>query len=76
MKTKLDSVSRAHSDIQNLMAATNVGILFLDAQLKINRFTQRSSRASSASAPATSAGRSPTSPTASTTTASPMTRAR
>ncbi|MGO9420864.1 chemotaxis protein CheB [Roseiarcus sp.] len=39
LKAKLDSVSRAHSDIQNLMAATDVGILFLDTQLKINRFT-------------------------------------
>ena len=28
-------------DIQNLMAATDVGILFLDAQLRINRFTPR-----------------------------------
>src|SRR5208337_3926745 len=32
LKAKLDSVSRAHSDIQNLMAATDVGILFLDTQ--------------------------------------------
>jgi two-component system, chemotaxis family, CheB/CheR fusion protein len=39
LKTKLDSVSRANGDIQNLMAATDVGILFLDAQLRINRFT-------------------------------------
>ncbi len=39
LKSKLDSVSRAHNDIQNLMAATDVGILFLDAQLKINQFT-------------------------------------
>jgi two-component system, chemotaxis family, CheB/CheR fusion protein len=34
-------MSRAHSDIQNLMAATDVGILFLDTQLRINRFTPR-----------------------------------
>ena len=40
-KTKLESVSRAHSDVQNLMAATDVGILFLDPQLRINRFTPR-----------------------------------
>jgi two-component system CheB/CheR fusion protein len=39
LKTKLESVSRANGDIQNLMAATDVGILFLDAQLRINRFT-------------------------------------
>src|SRR5574337_1128338 len=41
LKTKLESVSRAHNDIQNLMAATDVGILFLDPQLRINRFTPR-----------------------------------
>ena len=41
LKSKLDSVSRAHSDIQNLMAATDVGILFLDTQLRIKRFTPR-----------------------------------
>jgi two-component system CheB/CheR fusion protein len=41
LKTKLEMVSRAHSDVQNLMAATDVGILFLDAQLRINRFTPR-----------------------------------
>jgi two-component system, chemotaxis family, CheB/CheR fusion protein len=41
LKIKLESVSRAHSDVQNLMAATDVGILFLDPQLRINRFTPR-----------------------------------
>jgi two-component system CheB/CheR fusion protein len=41
LKIKLESVSRAHSDVQNLMAATDVGILFLDSQLRINRFTFR-----------------------------------
>ncbi|ARN81228.1 chemotaxis protein CheB [Methylocystis bryophila] len=41
LKSKLDSISRAHSDIQNLMAATDVGILFLDNQLRIKRFTPR-----------------------------------
>ncbi len=39
LKAKLESVSRAHSDIQNLMAATDVGILFVDTQLRIKRFT-------------------------------------
>ncbi|MBI1869255.1 MAG: PAS domain S-box protein [Methylocystis sp.] len=39
LKTKLEGVSRDHSDIQNLMAATDVGILFLDPQLRIKRFT-------------------------------------
>ena len=41
LKIKLETVSRAHSDVQNLMAATDVGILFLDPQLRINRFTPR-----------------------------------
>jgi two-component system CheB/CheR fusion protein len=39
LTTELESVSQAHSDIENLMAATDVGILFLDAQLRIQRFT-------------------------------------
>src|SRR5208337_2484823 len=41
LKAKLESVSRAHNDIQNLMVATDVGILFLDSDLRINRFTPR-----------------------------------
>ncbi len=41
LKAKLESVSRAHSDIQNLMSATDVGILFLDPALRIKRFTPR-----------------------------------
>jgi two-component system CheB/CheR fusion protein len=39
LKMKLEGVSRAHSDLQNLMAATEVGTLFLDTGLRINRFT-------------------------------------
>ena len=39
LKAKLESVSSANGDIQNLMAATDVGILFLDAQLRVKRFT-------------------------------------
>jgi two-component system, chemotaxis family, CheB/CheR fusion protein len=41
LKLKLEGVSRAHSDLQNLMAATDVGILFLDPALRIKRFTPR-----------------------------------
>jgi two-component system, chemotaxis family, CheB/CheR fusion protein len=41
LKLKLESVSRAHSDLQNLMAATDVGTLFLDPSLRIKRFTPR-----------------------------------
>ena len=41
LKLKLESVSRAHSDLQNLMAATDLGTLFLDPTLRIKRFTPR-----------------------------------
>lgn len=41
LKLKLDEVSRARSDIENLMAATDIGTLFLDAELRIVRFTPR-----------------------------------
>jgi two-component system, chemotaxis family, CheB/CheR fusion protein len=40
LKLKLEAVSRGHSDLQNLMAATDFGILFLDAGLRIQRFTK------------------------------------
>jgi two-component system CheB/CheR fusion protein len=40
LKLKLEAVSRAHSDLQNLMAATDFGTLFLDAGLRIKRFTK------------------------------------
>ncbi len=39
LKAKLESVTVAHSDLQNLMAATDVGVLFLDQALCIKRFT-------------------------------------
>jgi two-component system, chemotaxis family, CheB/CheR fusion protein len=41
LKLKLESISRAHSDLQNLMAATDFGTLFLDPLLRIKRFTPR-----------------------------------
>src|SRR5215510_14212578 len=41
LKLKLEAISRAHSDLQNLMAATDFGTLFLDAQLRIKRFTEK-----------------------------------
>jgi two-component system, chemotaxis family, CheB/CheR fusion protein len=44
LKMKLETVSRAHNDLQNLMAATDVATLFLDTQLRINRFTPRLSQ--------------------------------
>lgn len=41
LKLKLEAVSRAHSDLQNLMAAADFGTLFLDSDLRIKRFTDR-----------------------------------
>jgi len=41
LKFKLDSVSRANSDLHNLMAAMDFGTLFLDSALRINRFTPK-----------------------------------
>ena len=41
LKLKLDEVSRAHSDLENLMAATDVATLFLDQELRIKRFTPK-----------------------------------
>ena len=32
LKLKLESISRAHNDLQNLMAATDFGTLFLDTK--------------------------------------------
>jgi two-component system CheB/CheR fusion protein len=39
LKNKLDSISAAHSDLQNLSSATEIGTLFLDADLRIKMFT-------------------------------------
>ena len=41
LKVKLETISRAHSDLQNLMQATDFGTLFLDSSLRIKRFTDR-----------------------------------
>jgi two-component system CheB/CheR fusion protein len=41
LKLKLEAISRAHSDLQNLVAATDIGTLFLDTALRIKRFTER-----------------------------------
>ena len=39
LKVKLEEISRAHNDLENLMAATHVATLFLNAELRIKRFT-------------------------------------
>ena len=41
LKAKLDDATHANSDLQNLIAATEGGTLFLDSQLRIRRFTPR-----------------------------------
>jgi len=41
LKLKLEAISRAHSDLMNLVAATEIGTLFLDSGLRIKRFTDR-----------------------------------
>jgi two-component system CheB/CheR fusion protein len=41
LKLKLEAISGAHGDLQNLMAATDFGTLFLDTDLRIKRFTDR-----------------------------------
>jgi two-component system CheB/CheR fusion protein len=39
LKNKLEEVSRAHNDLENLMTATEIPTLFLDRELCIKRFT-------------------------------------
>jgi two-component system CheB/CheR fusion protein len=39
LKGKVEELSRANSDLQNLMASTGVGTVFLDRELRIKRFT-------------------------------------
>jgi len=39
LKNKLEEIMRAHSDLENLMAATQIATLFLDRHLRIKRFT-------------------------------------
>jgi PAS domain-containing protein len=41
LKLKLEAISRAYSDLRNLIAATDFGTLFLDSGLRIKRFTDR-----------------------------------
>lgn len=39
LKIKLESISTAHNDLQNLTAANEIGTLFLDTKLRIRMFT-------------------------------------
>ena len=39
LKSKLESISTAHSDLQNLINSTEMGALFLDPELRIKLFT-------------------------------------
>ncbi len=41
LKSKFEALSRSHGDLQNLIAATDVGTLFLDPTLHIKWFTPR-----------------------------------
>lgn len=39
LKIKLSTISNAHSDLQNLIAATEIGTLFLDPEMRIKLYT-------------------------------------
>jgi two-component system CheB/CheR fusion protein len=41
LKHKVDELSRTNGDLQNLMSSTDIGVLFLDRQMSIKRFTPR-----------------------------------
>ncbi len=41
LKLKVETISRSHSDLQNLISVTDVGTLFLDKDLRIRRFTPK-----------------------------------
>jgi two-component system CheB/CheR fusion protein len=41
LKLKVDEITRANSDLQNLMTSTDIAVVFLDRELHIKRFTER-----------------------------------
>jgi len=41
LNDKIVEVSRANSDLQNLITSTEIGVLFLDREMRIQRFTPR-----------------------------------
>jgi two-component system CheB/CheR fusion protein len=44
LQSKIDELSRANNDMKNLLDATDIATLFLDAQLCVRRFTPRAAR--------------------------------
>lgn len=41
LKEKIEALSQANGDLQNLMASTEIGTIFLDRELRVKRFTPR-----------------------------------
>ena len=41
LKNKVDEISRVNADLQNLMASSDIGTVFLDRELRIKRYTPR-----------------------------------
>lgn len=41
LKIKLETIGAAHSDLENIIAATDIGTLFLDRKMRIRLFTPR-----------------------------------
>ena len=39
LRNKLDELARAHEELQNLLGTTEIGLLYLDRELRIQRFT-------------------------------------